>query len=314
MFLRSRISKWLEANREAAATWRASNNGNPGSGRMEEGARCGNVSERNEGTQAQFRRRFEGRTIVVIGGARGIGGATARGFAVEGGAVVVADLLEAEGEATVNAIRAGGGEATFVSCDVSVPSQVEALVAQAVARYGGVDVLFNNVGIARYGKVEDLSIEDWDTTMATNLRGMFLACKFTIPEMRKRGGGVIVNTASALAHGSQALTAAYCASKGGVLALTRTIAIDHAAENIRCNSISPGTIDTPIVRIAATQIRPGHEDELAAEWGHLHPLGRMGLASEVANLVLFLASDDSSFITGSDYPIDGGIRAELIKA
>lgn len=280
---------------------------------MREKAWCSIVVERSDSTQRSARR-FEGRTVVVIGGARGIGGATALAFGSEGGRVVVADLLSAEGEETACAIRSDGGDATFVLCDVSVPSQVEGLVAETVAHYGGLDVLFNNVGIARYGKVEDLTVEDWDATLSTNLRGMFLACKFAIPQMRKRGGGSIVNTASALAHGSQALTSAYCASKGGVLALTRTIAIDHAAENIRCNSISPGTIDTPIVRIAASQIRPGDEDELAVEWGNLHPLGRMGSSSEVANLVLFLASDAAAFITGSDYAIDGGIRAELIKA
>lgn len=271
------------------------------------------MSNDNEIVKAQSTRRFEGRTVIVVGGARGIGGATARAFGIEGGSVLVGDVLATEGEQTVDAIRAEGGTATFVTCDVSDPIQVEALVAAAVSQYDRVDVLFNNVGVARYGKVEDLSIEDWDATLAANLRGMFLACKYAIPEMRKHGGGVIVNTASALGHGSQALTAAYSSSKGGVLALTRTIAIDHAQENIRCNSISPGTIDTPIVRIAATQIRPGHEDELATEWGNMHPLRRMGLSSEVASLVLFLASDDAAFITGSDFAIDGGIRAELIR-
>ncbi len=258
--------------------------------------------------------RFRDRVVIVFGGSRGIGGATAVRFGEEGASVVIADLLHDEGDETAGRIRDVGGRAEFVSCDVSVPSQVEAAMAHAVSTFGGVDVLFNNVGITRHGRVEDLSVEDWDATLSTNLRGMFVACKYAIPEMRRRGGGAIVNTASALAHGSQTFASAYCASKGGVLALTRTIAIDYARENIRCNSISPGTIDTPIVQIAASQIRPGEEDALTAAWGDLHPLGRMGRPTEVADLVLFLASNEASFITGSDYAIDGGIRAELVRA
>ncbi len=203
--------------------------------------------------------RFRDRVVVVFGGSRGIGGATALKFGLEGGSVVIGDVLEAEGEETATRIRDARGKAVFVRCDVSDPGQVQAVIERAVSEFGGVDVLFNNVGITRHGKVEDLSLEDWDAVLSTNLRSMFVACKYAIPEMRKRGGGVIVNTASALAHGSQTYASAYSAAKAGVLGLTRTIAIDYARENIRCNSISPGTIDTPIVQIAASQMEPGDE-------------------------------------------------------
>lgn len=262
--------------------------------------------------EVRRRGRFGGRTVVVIGGARGIGGATAHAFAQEGASVVIGDVLVDEGERTASTIVSDGGQARFVACDVADRAHVQALMTAAAESSGGIDVLFNNVGITRYGKVDELSEDDWDAAQAANLRGMFLACKYAIPHLRARGGGAIVNTASALGHASQPLTSSYAASKGGVLALTRTIAIDYASEGIRCNSISPGTIDTPIVRIAANQIDPEHTDELIASWGKLHPVGRIGTADEVANVVLFLASDEASFVTGSDFAVDGGLRASLI--
>lgn len=257
--------------------------------------------------------RFAGKSVLVIGAARGIGAASARAFAAEGGRVAIGDVLVAEGEQTAAEIREAGGTARFARCDIADPAEVAAFVAAAAAEHGGVDVLFNNVGITRYGRIHELTEEDWGATLAANLSGIFHSCKAAIPEMLARGGGAIVNTASALAHASQPLTSAYTASKGGVLALTRTIALDYAADGIRCNSISPGTIDTPIVRLAAEQIDSERVEELIASWGELHPLGRVGTPEEVAATVLFLASDEAAFVTGSDFAIDGGLRASLIK-
>ena len=258
-------------------------------------------------------KRFAGKSVIVIGGARGIGAATARAFAAAGAAVTIGDVLSAEGEGTAAEIASAGGTALFRRCDVAEADDVAALVQLAADSHGGVDCLFNNVGITRYGRVHELADEDWQATLAANLTGMFLACKHAIPHMLERGGGAIVNTASALAHASQPLTSAYAASKGGVLALTRTIAVDYAGDGIRCNSISPGTVDTPIVRLAAEQIDADRVEELIASWGQLHPLGRVGTADEIAATVLFLASDEASFVTGSDFAVDGGLRASLIK-
>jgi NAD(P)-dependent dehydrogenase (short-subunit alcohol dehydrogenase family) len=215
-------------------------------------------------------------------------------------------VLDEEGRRTAAEIGA-----TYVHCDVAEAAQIRAAVERAVELHGGLDVVFNNVGVVRYGTVEELPVEDWDATLAANLRAQFLACKYAIPHLRARGGGAIVNTASALAHGAQPTTAAYAASKAGVLGLTRSIAIDHAHEGIRCNSISPGTIDTPLVRVAAATFGDDVEPVIA-EWGRAHPVGRVGTPEECARVVLFLASDEASFTTGSDYAVDGGLRAKLL--
>ena len=257
--------------------------------------------------------RFTGKVALVCGGARGIGAATARRFATEGAAVVVADVLEHEARETVLDIGRTGGQALFVPCDVSHSPAVQAVVREAVNTFGGIDVLFNNVGIARAGKVDELSESDWDVTLGTNLRGMFLACKFAVPEMRKRGGGAIVNMASAMGHASLASSVSYSASKGAVLALTRSIAIDHAPEGIRCNSVSPGTVDTPLVRAALGSLPAAVADELLKGWGRVHPVGRIGKAEEVAAVVTFLASSDAAFVTGADFRVDGGLLAGLAQ-
>lgn len=250
------------------------------------------------------------RTIVIFGGARGIGAATARRFAAAGDRVFVGDVLEEEG----GALAAGSdGAIAFQHCDVAVAADIDAVFDAAIADTGRVDVVFNNVGIARYGTVDALSLEDWELTLRVNLTAQFLACKRAVAEMRRTGGGVIVNTASILGHASQKTTAAYAASKAGVMGLTRTVAIDHARDHIRCVSISPGTIDTPLVQIAAATFVGRDPEDLRREWAAHHPLDRLGTAEEVAETVFFLASPGAAFITGSDMLIDGGIRSELYK-
>jgi NAD(P)-dependent dehydrogenase (short-subunit alcohol dehydrogenase family) len=258
-------------------------------------------------------RRFVNKVIVITGAGSGIGRTAALAFAREGGSVVIGDINETEGNETARQILESGGYATAVGCDVRNAQEVQALIARAVADFGGVDVLYNNAGVVRYGTVEELSVEDWDFQLDINLKGTFLTCKYAIPEMRKRGGGAIVNTASVQAFASQKTVPAYAASKGGVVSLTTTIALDHADDNIRCNCIAPGTIRTPMVDQAAETFGPDDPEAAIAEWGRLHPLGRVGKPEEVANLVLFLASDEAAFCTGGCYRVDGGLLSPLFN-
>ena len=252
-------------------------------------------------------KRFKDKVIIITGAAMGIGKAAALAFASEGGSVAIADISEADGQDTVRQINEAGGEAIFVRCDVSQSEDVQRLVKETVAAFGGVDVLYNNAGVVRYGTVVELSEEDWDYQLNTNLRATFLTCKYAIPEMMKRGGGAIVNTASVQAFASQRTVVAYAASKGGVVSLTTTVALDHAPDNIRCNCIAPGSIHTPMLDMAANLFVPEDPDQAIADWGKMHPLGRVGQSEEVANLLLFLASDESSFFTGELLKPNGGI-------
>jgi NAD(P)-dependent dehydrogenase (short-subunit alcohol dehydrogenase family) len=258
-------------------------------------------------------RRFADKVIVITGAGSGIGRTAALAFAREGGSVVIGDINETDGAETARQILESGGFATALRCDVRNAEDVAALIAHAVADFGGVDVLYNNAGVVRYGTVEELSVEDWDFQLDINLKGTFLTCKYAIPEMRKRGGGAIVNTASVQAFASQKTVPAYAASKGGVVSLTTTIALDHADDNIRCNCIAPGTIRTPMVDQAADTFGPDDPEAAIAEWGRLHPLGRVGKPEEVANLVLFLASNEASFCTGGCYRVDGGLLSPLFN-
>ena len=257
--------------------------------------------------------RFAGKVVVVTGGAMGIGRACALAFAAEGGSVVIGDINEAKRNETVEQISDAGGTAIAVHCDVRSAVDVKNLIDAAVSGYGGVDVLFNSAGVVRYGTIVELSEEDWDFQIGINLKGSFLTCKYAIPEMRKRGGGSIVNTASVQAFASQKTVAAYAASKGGIVSFTTTVALDHAPENIRCNCIAPGSIRTPMLEDAADTFGGEDPEEAIREWGRLHPLGRVGSVEEVANLVLFLGSDESSFCTGGCYRVDGGLLSPLFN-
>lgn len=196
--------------------------------------------------------------------------------------------------------------------DVSISADMRRLVSETVARFGGVDVLVNSAGIQRYGTVVDTSEQTWDEVFEVNIKGVFLASKFTVPEMVKRGGGSIVNIASVQAYASQTNVAAYTASKGAIVALTRAMALDHAGDKIRVNVICPAAVDTPMLRWAANLWKGGKSaDETLAAWGGAHPCGRIGTVEEIAALAAFLAGDECRFMTGADLKVDGGVLSKL---
>jgi NAD(P)-dependent dehydrogenase (short-subunit alcohol dehydrogenase family) len=251
--------------------------------------------------------RFSGKVALVTGAAVGIGAATARAFAAEGAAVAAADLSPDGAQAIAGAIEGAGGRAIGVTADVGRGADAARAVAACVEAFGGLDVLVNNAGVVRYGELPDLSEEDWDLMLGTNLKGPFLMAKHAIPAMRERGGGAIVNLASIQAVVSQPLVAAYAASKGGVVSLTRTMAIDHAKDGIRVNCVLPGSVRTPMLRYGAGLFAPGDPEGAIEAWGHSHPIERVIEPEEVARVILFLASDDAAVVTGAPHFVDGGL-------
>ena len=254
---------------------------------------------------------FDGKVVIITGGALGIGQATAWEFANEGATVAVADVDREAGEATVAEVERLGGEGLMVEADVSDSADCSRVVETTVERFGSVDILFNNVGIqppASYTNVEDTPESMWDRIIGVNLKSCFLMSKYAIPEMRKRGGGVIINTASVQGLQSQPLVPPYAASKGGILSLTRQMSLDYAKDNIRVLAVCPGSIDTPMLR-AAAGVMGGDPDEVVGQWGAAHPIGRVGTGQDIANAVLFLASDKASFMTGENVNVDGGYMA-----
>jgi NAD(P)-dependent dehydrogenase (short-subunit alcohol dehydrogenase family) len=254
---------------------------------------------------------FDGEVVVITGGAHGIGHASALAFAQQGAQVTVADIDPAAGQRTIAEIEARGARGHLVVGDAADASQCQRVVRETVDRFGGLDVLFNNVGIQpldSYKNVEDTTEEQWDRILAVNLKSYFLMSKYAIPEIRRRGGGAIINTASVQGLQSQRGVPAYAASKGGVLSLTRQMALDYAAQGIRVLAVCPGTIDTEMVRTAAA-LEPDGIPSALQRFGSAHPLGRIGTGQDIANVVLFLASDAASFMTGEYVCVDGGFMA-----
>ena len=240
-----------------------------------------------------------------------MGRATAVEFARQGANVTVADVNAAAGRSALADVKQANGRGLLVVGDVARANVCKRVVQRTVERFGGVDVLFNNVGIQpadSYVRVEDTSEELWDRVLAVNLKSYFLMSKYAIPEIRKRGGGVVINNASVQGLQSQKGVPAYAASKGGVLSLTRQMALDYAGENIRVVAICPGTIDTEMVRAAAAREPDGIEAALQ-RMGKKHPIGRIGTGQDIANVVTFLASDRAAFITGEYVCVDGGYMA-----
>jgi meso-butanediol dehydrogenase/(S,S)-butanediol dehydrogenase/diacetyl reductase len=249
--------------------------------------------------------RLAGKVAIITGGGSGIGRATAELFVREGAKVLVADYKADIGQEAVQAIVDEGGEATFLEVDVSDSAQVQTMVQTALDTYGGLDILFNNAGVLLFGSILDTAEKDWNWLMSINLTGTYLVSKAVLPHMVERGGGSIINvTSSTGAHDAAGNIAAYVASKGGVALLTKGMAIDHAADNVRVNAIAPGPTDTPMLR---DNLSPDALEAFAATF----PAKRLGQPDELAQAVLFLASDDASFVTGAILAVDGGQTAQV---
>ena len=253
--------------------------------------------------------RLEGKTALITGAASGIGRETALLFAAEGAAVVVVDVNDAGGEETVELVKSAGGRAVYVHADVSSAEQSAEMIRVAEESFGRLDVLFNNAGImdSADGDAVDTADDVWERTLAINLKGVFLGCKFGIPALRRAGGGSIINTASFVAlMGAATPQIAYTASKGGVLAMTRELAVVHARENIRVNALCPGPLRTELLMNFLDT-----DEKKNRRLVHV-PMGRFGEAKEMAKAALYLASDDSSYVTGSEFVVDGGITAAYV--
>ena len=247
--------------------------------------------------------RLEGKVALISGGARGMGAVEAAMFAQEGAKVVIGDVLDAEGEAVAASIP--DGACSFIRLDVTSEDEWRAAIALALARYGKLDVLVNNAGVGATSMIEDTSEAEWDRVMDINAKGVFLGTKHAIPEMRRAGGGSIINISSQLGIvGMDISSPQYQASKGAVRLLTKSTAIQYAPEGIRCNSVHPGPINTPMT--ASRRSDPAIQSLMVSRV----PLGRYGEPIEVAYGVLYLASDEASFVTGSELVIDGGWVAQ----
>lgn len=253
--------------------------------------------------------RLQGKVALITGGGSGIGRESARLFAREGARVVVVDVNAEAGQQTVADIRAAGGQATFFRADVTRTEDVKGMVACAEETYGRLDVLFNNAGIfhPEDGSVLDTDERVWDLVIDVNLKGVFLGCKYGIPALLRAGGGSVINTASFVAlMGSAVSQVAYTASKGGVLALTREIAVEFARRNVRANALCPGPVETPLLAELLSD-----PERRRRRLVHIPP-GRFARPEEIAHAALFLASDESSYVNGAVFVVDGGITAAYL--
>lgn len=253
-------------------------------------------------------RRFEGRVALVTGGASGIGRAICLLLAREGAAVAVADRAEQAGHETLVLIEKSGGAGICVRVDVANEAEVASAVDRTLEQYGRIDALFNNAGVELSRTLHDTTTEEWDRVLDVNLKGMFLVSRKVLPVMMRQGRGAVVNTSSISGLLGWPGSAAYCASKGGVIALTRQMAVDYAPHGIRVNCICPGTTLTPMIE----RLFSLEKDPLASrkKIEAMHPLGRLARPEEIAEAALFLASDEASFITGAALPVDGGYTAK----
>ncbi len=255
---------------------------------------------------------YDGKVVIVTGGAKGIGEGISEGFAAEGAAVALADVDADAAGALESRLRGAGRRAQAVIGDVGVAADCRRIVAETVAAFGGVDVLVNNAGIqppSSYKNAEDTPEELWDRIIDVNLKAQFLMAKYAIPEMRARGGGVILNVASVQGLQSMQNVPAYAASKGGSLSLTRNLALDYARENIRVLAICPGSVDSPMLRTTAA-MESSDTEEVVQRWGRGHPIGRLGRPEDIAHAAVFLASPKAGFMTGEYVCVDGGYMAQ----
>ncbi len=248
--------------------------------------------------------KLAGKVALITGGASGIGRATAQLFAGEGAAVALADINERAGQSVVDEIIRSGGKEFFALMDVTNVADCRQLVERTLHEFKRIDILFNNAGIVRRATVLDLAEDDWDRVMEVNVKSIYLLCREVIPQMQKTGGGTIINTASGWGLAGGAKAAVYCASKGAAVLLTKAMAIDHGPQHIRVNCICPGDTDTDMLREEAHQLAEESSHFLAQS--AKRPLGRLGTPEEIAQAVLYLASDASSFVTGTALVVDGG--------